>query len=475
MAYISQSLIVRQLCETLAAEAHVDHAVLVGHPVLALRRAELACTIGLVRGAVVEVWSVWCPHWCLPVEEQILLSDACGADAGTDLGTSVIARIAVEVAAVSVLARLRGHRNLRVDVVTLGRLVPPVDLYLDVQRQRHVHHVHLLARTVRLEDLAVPVGDHLHVRVLVGKLVREPWDDHAPVPGCRRRRDAEDVLATVLAVEERPADSDLLHDGQAVRHRGGHVAGLDPHRPALHEPVLPRRVKAGVAAVEGHHVRVSVDPAGTPLRRRRGWWRRLRRGRHVRWRGLCSCAGRGRGRRQTERYYEEPEQAQQPPAAAAARARDRHERDVAGAGADVLVCGHHVEVALALPNDGVYVARGAAAAGRTAASAGGASRTTWAARRWAARLVALLAAPAARVAGARAVARGAIAVAGALAETRAEAADAVAEPAPAAARPLDASHGAGGDGVLPVAPEEAPHGRPSARERSAREGHNARA
>mmetsp|Transcript_60962 Transcript_60962/g.164384 ORF Transcript_60962/g.164384 Transcript_60962/m.164384 type:complete len:227 (+) Transcript_60962:573-1253(+) len=209
-----------------------------------------------------------------------------------------------------VLSRLRGHGDLDVQVLALPGLVPPVDLQVHPEWQPHVDHVQLLPLAALLQDLPRAVRSHPDQRVLVGELVREAGDDRRLVERGAERRDAQDVLGAVGAVHERATYGHLLHDGEAVRDRGGHVAALYPNRVALDHPILALGIKAGVAAVERSHVRVPEDPAGARDARGRGgggdrrkcWSGRRggrqygRRGRFSR-RGGTRRLGRRRGRR----------------------------------------------------------------------------------------------------------------------------------------------------------------------------------
>merc|ERR550525_2275269 len=90
-----------------------------GDELLLLSLAERLGPLELGRGAIVDVRPVALHHGRLLLEEQLPGRDAGLAHAGPDLDAVVVGRVAVEVAAVAVLARLRVHADPNVDVVAL--------------------------------------------------------------------------------------------------------------------------------------------------------------------------------------------------------------------------------------------------------------------------------------------------------------------------------------------------------------------
>jgi len=111
----------------LSSKAPINHAVMdTGRSLLLAHVFHSFC-----RGswAIVQVGAICLDHWVLGVEEQLSLGHSCSPHTGPNGESVVVIWVAVEISAVAIMAWLRRHGDFNVDVVTLTRLVPPVDLH----------------------------------------------------------------------------------------------------------------------------------------------------------------------------------------------------------------------------------------------------------------------------------------------------------------------------------------------------------
>mmetsp|Transcript_44928 Transcript_44928/g.116804 ORF Transcript_44928/g.116804 Transcript_44928/m.116804 type:complete len:350 (+) Transcript_44928:287-1336(+) len=288
------------LRKLVSAEANVDDTFHGGH---AVGRARLAGRSGLLQGVVWAVCDIGVAQRAgdpgLVLEEQLLLGNPVFAHALPDGRPAVVGRIAIEIAAVAVLAPLRGHRDPRVDVVPLRVLGPPVDLKRHPQRQFNVEHFHRLSLAAVLQDSALAVILDADRRVRAEELVGERGQHRLPVPRRLAGAYPEHVRGAALVDEERAADGDLLRHAEAVGDRGRQVPRLDEDCLAPDEPEFARLVETHPlgnmrsvlvggrqARVEGLNVRVPVDAARAlrPRHRHDGFVLLLLGGRGGRWR-----------------------------------------------------------------------------------------------------------------------------------------------------------------------------------------------
>merc|ERR1719195_1599361 len=245
------------LSEPVPSETNVNKARHRGDELVLLCLAGALGVLQRGRFTVVDVGPVGLHHWRLCCEEQLSWLHACGAEALPDHWPGVVARIAVEVTAVPILARLSMHGYPGVDIVALSSLHPPVDLdhdpfwsavvYLDV------HDVERFAATTFLHHCALAIILEVG-NAREAETRREATEDGLPVAG-RRVRGDEDFAA----LEEWPANGECLLHSKATRHPRGQVAALDPDLLAFHNPVLPWAVIVRMPMVEGLDMGVSVD------------------------------------------------------------------------------------------------------------------------------------------------------------------------------------------------------------------------
>merc|ERR1719195_207991 len=248
------------LSEPVPSETNVNKARHRGDELVLLCLAGALGVLQRGRFTVVDVGPVGLHHWRLSCEEQLSRRHACGAEALPDHRPGVIARIAVEVTAVPVLARLSMHGYPGVDVVALSWLHPPVDLdhdsfwsavvYLDV------HDVERFAAATLLHHCALAIVLEIG-NAREAEARGEATEDGLPVAGRRVRRDED-----LAALEEWPANGERLLHGEAARHPRGQIATLDPDLLALHNPILSWAVVIRMHVVEGHDVGVPPNSAG---------------------------------------------------------------------------------------------------------------------------------------------------------------------------------------------------------------------
>merc|ERR550537_94243 len=85
-------------------------------------------------------------------EIQLVRRHAIFAKACPYRDPGIVKNLAIEIPALPVLARLRGHGNLRVDVAPFIWLVPTVDLQRHTKRHGNVENMELLALPAWLKE-----------------------------------------------------------------------------------------------------------------------------------------------------------------------------------------------------------------------------------------------------------------------------------------------------------------------------------
>merc|ERR1712187_653501 len=87
-------------------------------------------------------------------KDQVLGGHTVHAKASFHQQPGIVRKVAIEVPALAVLARLGRHGDLRVDVAPFPSLVPPIDLHRHPTRQSDVKNMERLALPARLKKLS---------------------------------------------------------------------------------------------------------------------------------------------------------------------------------------------------------------------------------------------------------------------------------------------------------------------------------
>eukprot|EP00428_Durinskia_dybowskii_P026017 CAMPEP_0170239938 /NCGR_PEP_ID=MMETSP0116_2-20130129/19724_1 /TAXON_ID=400756 /ORGANISM="Durinskia baltica, Strain CSIRO CS-38" /LENGTH=561 /DNA_ID=CAMNT_0010490751 /DNA_START=86 /DNA_END=1769 /DNA_ORIENTATION=- len=274
---------------------------------------------------------------CAVVEEQLPVLDP-GTDALIDREGCIVGRVAIEIAAPSVLVRLLLHGHAEVDIVA-----PTEHRHADAHGQLHVDDM-LLPLTGRMvHEFALGVvgdrGNFAHMEG-AGKVLQ----NRAPVHSDGAVLEVTDN--DDMPLEERPTHGDLVGGGQAFGILRSTISPLDPDRRTLHNPKLSLPIERGVAAIEG--VDVGITPIGALAmgRHRDRGLRRRRLGRRQNHRHHPRRRRRGRRRRSRAEEQEEERQEQQDRQDQAhdSAPKDllrRNHGQVATSGADEFVIGFH--------------------------------------------------------------------------------------------------------------------------------------
>lgn len=183
--------------------------------------------------AIVQVGAICLDHRVLSVEEQLSLGHSCSPHTGPDGESVVVLWVAVEISAMAILAWLRRHGDFNVDVITLARLIPPVDLQCHIQRKSHMNDVELLAITASLQLFSVAVVSGLNWGVGITPLRWEALEDGLSVPSSCECRDPE-----LMPIQEGTANDDLFGCTETMGDGSGEIPALNVDRLALHNPIL---------------------------------------------------------------------------------------------------------------------------------------------------------------------------------------------------------------------------------------------
>jgi len=186
------------------------------------------------------------------VEEQVPGSDA-STDAREDCVRSVIRRIAVEVAAGAVLATCqRRHSDLQVHVVR-----PPVHVHLNIPGQVHVHNFPLPYACRLIDELAIAIVRDSRTAHLDGR---------AKGSQCWHAIDNNGAVLNIWNLDSVPLNEgagnhDLVRGSQAEGVLCAHIASLDFHLVALHNPIFAVSVEGWPSPVKSDDVRIAPECA----------------------------------------------------------------------------------------------------------------------------------------------------------------------------------------------------------------------
>merc|ERR1719282_189623 len=164
--------------------------------------------------------------------EQALAWGHPGPDACHDRPRRVIANVLIEVAAHTILARLRGHEDLNVHVV-----LPLEHGYLHIAGQDHVYHALLVALRNHVRNLAriVVCQGETVTRIAAG----ETWDHWPAIHGQHSALLGANL--NLVAVQEWPAHNNPVRRGQPLRVLRALEAALDDDGGTFHNVEIALR------------------------------------------------------------------------------------------------------------------------------------------------------------------------------------------------------------------------------------------
>merc|ERR1712187_273237 len=156
-------------------------------------------------------------------KDQVLSGHTVHAKARFHQQPGIVRRVAIEVPALAVLARLSRHGNLRVDVAPFPSLVPPIDLHRHPSRQGDMKNMERLAFPARLEKLSNVVIDNADQTIRIVEVRWEGGQDLLPIPS--RMLFSNDQMVTL---QESTAHCNLLRHSEAIGGMGWRIFALNP-------------------------------------------------------------------------------------------------------------------------------------------------------------------------------------------------------------------------------------------------------